>query len=415
MGKPCRAGPSTFRPAFSRARNAEEDGHNDLMDDAAVTVCTGAALTLPVDHVPDPAGSWTVAVDVVFETNGRGCLGWLVDPPGAFVRGPAVAESRAKIGPEIGARCAWLDRPPVARRHGPRVDGSHTCGRRGRGQRDPPGPRPAGGRQRGRADGGVRAARGLGPKGRPRQDAIRVGSRQGRSLDGAPDLLRAGLRDDRPAVLPRPGDPALPPAEPRHRCRAVRRLIWHDRIHARAMGRMGRRFGETGADPARVRLSPAQAWTRTAPARVARATPGRAEHRREIPRGVHAARGRRRSGPRAQRLPRPQSCRRGGRRSRHARTALPPPTRVDDDTAARSHRQPPQRDLGLGPRVAPGGRPLPPPPLRHPCHRQRHVNSTSLPSGIAPKIASSSQVVAAAPHTLAPITTGVCTSSSGTP
>jgi len=45
---------------------------------------------------------------IIYETNGKGFLGWLVDLPGAYIRGRTVEEARSKIGQEIKAYESWL-------------------------------------------------------------------------------------------------------------------------------------------------------------------------------------------------------------------------------------------------------------------------------------------------------------------
>ena len=46
-------------------------------------------------------------VPVAFETNGRGWLGFLVRPPGAFVRGPTRREALLKTDPEVRSYLRW--------------------------------------------------------------------------------------------------------------------------------------------------------------------------------------------------------------------------------------------------------------------------------------------------------------------
>lgn len=45
---------------------------------------------------------------IVYETNGKGVLGWLVDLPGAYIRGRTIDEARSKIEQEITDYENWL-------------------------------------------------------------------------------------------------------------------------------------------------------------------------------------------------------------------------------------------------------------------------------------------------------------------
>jgi predicted RNase H-like HicB family nuclease len=45
---------------------------------------------------------------IIYETNGKGFLGWLVDLPGAYIRGSTIEEARSKIDREIMAYESWL-------------------------------------------------------------------------------------------------------------------------------------------------------------------------------------------------------------------------------------------------------------------------------------------------------------------
>lgn len=46
---------------------------------------------------------------VVYETNGKGFLGWIENIPGAYVRGKTIEEARSKYEREIEAYGQWLD------------------------------------------------------------------------------------------------------------------------------------------------------------------------------------------------------------------------------------------------------------------------------------------------------------------
>jgi len=48
-------------------------------------------------------------MNIVYETNGKGFLGWLVELPGAYLRGPTQEEARSKLASELAAYAAWLD------------------------------------------------------------------------------------------------------------------------------------------------------------------------------------------------------------------------------------------------------------------------------------------------------------------
>lgn len=52
-------------------------------------------------------------MEIVFETNGKGFLGWIVELPGAFVRGPTLELALAKVGVELRDYAAWLDLEPL--------------------------------------------------------------------------------------------------------------------------------------------------------------------------------------------------------------------------------------------------------------------------------------------------------------
>jgi len=47
-------------------------------------------------------------VRITYETNGKGFLGWIEDYPGAFLRGPSLEEARAKLGRELVDYAEWL-------------------------------------------------------------------------------------------------------------------------------------------------------------------------------------------------------------------------------------------------------------------------------------------------------------------
>ena len=48
-------------------------------------------------------------MNIVYETNGKGFLGWIVDLPGAYVRGSTIDEARNKIESEIKEYEEWLN------------------------------------------------------------------------------------------------------------------------------------------------------------------------------------------------------------------------------------------------------------------------------------------------------------------
>lgn len=52
-------------------------------------------------------------MEIVYETNGNGFLGWLVEYPGAYVRGRTEAEARAKVQDELASYSAWLGIPEI--------------------------------------------------------------------------------------------------------------------------------------------------------------------------------------------------------------------------------------------------------------------------------------------------------------
>lgn len=59
-------------------------------------------------------------VHIAYETNGKGYLGWVEDCPGAFLRGMGIEEARAKLGRELGEYAEWLGLPAP----GPVLSGS---------------------------------------------------------------------------------------------------------------------------------------------------------------------------------------------------------------------------------------------------------------------------------------------------
>jgi len=67
------------------------------------------------------------AIDVAVETNGKGFMGFLVDLPGAFVRGEREAEMLSKVVPEAQSYLRWLG-APHADLSGGRVVERHSCG-----------------------------------------------------------------------------------------------------------------------------------------------------------------------------------------------------------------------------------------------------------------------------------------------
>lgn len=48
-------------------------------------------------------------VNIVYETNGIGFLGWITDFPGAYIRGKTLEDARGKIDKEINAYNQWLE------------------------------------------------------------------------------------------------------------------------------------------------------------------------------------------------------------------------------------------------------------------------------------------------------------------
>jgi hypothetical protein len=53
-------------------------------------------------------------ISVAVETNGKGCIGFMVEPPGAFVRGKDEAEILSKVDQEVSAYFDWLGIPRFA-------------------------------------------------------------------------------------------------------------------------------------------------------------------------------------------------------------------------------------------------------------------------------------------------------------
>lgn len=51
---------------------------------------------------------------ILYETNGLGFLGWIIDLPGAYIRGKTIGEARAKLDREITDYGAWLECPTLA-------------------------------------------------------------------------------------------------------------------------------------------------------------------------------------------------------------------------------------------------------------------------------------------------------------
>jgi predicted RNase H-like HicB family nuclease len=52
-----------------------------------------------------------IVMEIIYETNGKGFLGWVVEFPGAYIRGKTTDEAREKINNEITAYQKWLDLP----------------------------------------------------------------------------------------------------------------------------------------------------------------------------------------------------------------------------------------------------------------------------------------------------------------
>jgi predicted RNase H-like HicB family nuclease len=50
-------------------------------------------------------------MEIVFETNGKGFLGWIVELPGSYVRGKTMDEAMGKIDDEITEYQKWLNMP----------------------------------------------------------------------------------------------------------------------------------------------------------------------------------------------------------------------------------------------------------------------------------------------------------------
>jgi uncharacterized glyoxalase superfamily protein PhnB len=50
-------------------------------------------------------------MEIVYETNGKGVLGWIVELPGAYIRGKTIDEAKDKINNEIIEYKKWLDLP----------------------------------------------------------------------------------------------------------------------------------------------------------------------------------------------------------------------------------------------------------------------------------------------------------------
>jgi uncharacterized glyoxalase superfamily protein PhnB len=50
-------------------------------------------------------------MEIVLETNGKGFLGWIVELPGAYIRGKTIDEAKGKIDNEITEYQKWLNMP----------------------------------------------------------------------------------------------------------------------------------------------------------------------------------------------------------------------------------------------------------------------------------------------------------------
>ena len=68
----------------------------------------------------------TRRISVAFETNGRGFIGFIVQLPGAYVRGKTEEEALSKVDSEVQSYAKWLGvEPPV--RYRALVSQRHTC------------------------------------------------------------------------------------------------------------------------------------------------------------------------------------------------------------------------------------------------------------------------------------------------
>lgn len=52
---------------------------------------------------------WSTAMILILETNGKGFMGWIAELPGAFVRGATQEEVRGKVSGELAAYAKWLE------------------------------------------------------------------------------------------------------------------------------------------------------------------------------------------------------------------------------------------------------------------------------------------------------------------
>ena len=57
----------------------------------------------------------TKRISVAFETNGKGFIGFIVQLPGAYVRGKTEEEALSKVGSEVQSYAKWLGAGPPVR------------------------------------------------------------------------------------------------------------------------------------------------------------------------------------------------------------------------------------------------------------------------------------------------------------
>ncbi len=67
------------------------------------------------------------SVSVALETNGKGFLGYIVELPGAFIRGRTEQEALGKISPEVNSYLRWLGNDPGTFRVRARFAQRHRC------------------------------------------------------------------------------------------------------------------------------------------------------------------------------------------------------------------------------------------------------------------------------------------------
>jgi hypothetical protein len=50
-------------------------------------------------------------MEITFETNGKAFIGWIIELPGAYIRGKTIVEAKERIDDEITSYQQWLDLP----------------------------------------------------------------------------------------------------------------------------------------------------------------------------------------------------------------------------------------------------------------------------------------------------------------